>query len=543
VVCGANKYNSHPNATRTKRVEAYLNVKGGYKKFADAAGWRRPAHFPRPLLAYHARRFPERVFRGKYAHLFWPVTSSASCQSCSLHFGPMPTIVLSKIVENSGGMLLAKQSARFGVRVERRMAVVTSLRRELARRSLEQSRRFAQLNIYGLGLLALWNTVNIVLLPDQVDATVRAGWRGTALGAISLVGIGVATIAQPFFGRMSDNAPFADRRRPFILIGTALIIPSLAAFGWAPDFAVLVIAYVLMQLAGNFAQAAFQALIPDLADEQNRGLASGVKNAVSVLGSAIGLLGARALLDLPNGLAATLAYEALILIAVAALTYRWVPPVPPLPDQQRIQSLWDAIDPKVVWEDSTRIFKSQRVFRKAVWGQFLLLLGAYPAQRFLLFFLKDRFGIEDPAQTTAIALLVATLLGAVAAATAGGLSDHFGRIPVIRFSIVIVAIGLVGIALSPSVNAATLAGGVLGLGVGIFFSVNWALLSDDIPPGQCARAFGLANIATAGASALAGLFGPLVDIANAHFPDATYPITFGLAAAISLTSLKPFHEI
>jgi MFS family permease len=139
-------------------------------------------------------------------------------------------------------------------------------------------------------------------------------------------------------------------------------------------------------------------------------------------------------------------------------------------------------------------------------------------------------------------LLVATFFGAVAAATAGGLSDLLGRIPVIRLRIVIVAIGLIGIALSPSVNAATFAGGVLGLGVGMFISANWALLSDDIPPGQGARAYGLANIATAGASALAGLFGPVVDIANGHFPDATYPITFGLAAAIALTSLKPFHD-
>jgi MFS family permease len=109
------------------------------------------------------------------------------------------------------------------------------------------------LNIYGLGLLALWNTVNIVLLPDRVEDTVSSGWKGTALGAVSLVGIGVAAIAQPFFGRLSDNAPLPDRRRLFILIGTAVMVPCLAMFGWAPLFAVLVVAYMLMQLAGNLA--------------------------------------------------------------------------------------------------------------------------------------------------------------------------------------------------------------------------------------------------------------------------------------------------
>jgi hypothetical protein len=59
-----------PNATREKREEANLNVKGGDEKFADTAGWRRPAHFPRPLLAYHAGRFPKRVAASIFAHLF-----------------------------------------------------------------------------------------------------------------------------------------------------------------------------------------------------------------------------------------------------------------------------------------------------------------------------------------------------------------------------------------------------------------------------------------------------------------------------------------
>jgi MFS family permease len=107
----------------------------------------------------------------------------------------------------------------------------------------------------------------------------------------------------------------------------------------------------------------------------------------------------------------------------------------------------------------------------------------------------------------------------------------------------ITVIGLLGIAAAPTVTMATLAGGVLGLGVGVFFAVNWALLSDDIPEGRAARAYGLANISTAGASALAGLFGPLLDVSNAHFPHATYPVTFGIAAMVSLTSLIPFHKI
>src|SRR3954463_1977647 len=104
------------------------------------------------------------------------------------------------------------------------MEIATSLRRHAIHSSAALIWRYAKLNIYGLGLLALWDTVTIVLLPHRVEDTVGAGWRGTALGAITLIGIGVAAIVQPFAGRMSDHAPFSDRRRPFVLIGTAVMV-------------------------------------------------------------------------------------------------------------------------------------------------------------------------------------------------------------------------------------------------------------------------------------------------------------------------------
>ena len=52
--------------------------------------------------------------------------------------------------------------------------------------------------------------------------------------------------------------------------------------------------------------------------------------------------------------------------------------------------------------------------------------------------------------------------------------------------------------------------------VGAFQAVNWALLSDDVPRARRATAFGLANVATAGAGALSGVFGILVDVLNEH---------------------------
>jgi MFS family permease len=65
----------------------------------------------------------------------------------------------------------------------------------------------------------------------------------------------------------------------------------------------------------------------------------------------------------------------------------------------------------------------------------------------------------------------------------------------------------------------------VAVGVGAFQAVNWAVLSRAIPTGEGAQFFGLANIATAGASALAGLLGPFIDAANALLSVDAYHTT------------------
>jgi len=120
---------------------------------------------------------------------------------------------------------------------------------------------------------------------------------------------------------------------------------------------------------------------------------------------------------------------------------------------------------------------------------------------------------------------------------AGVLSDRIGRVLLLRVSIGITAIGLLGTAFAPSLLILAGTGSLLALGSGAFQAVNWALLSDYIPEGRGAQFYGLANIATAGASALAGLFGPVVDLANLLVPTGAYLIAFGLASLFTLASL------
>jgi MFS family permease len=431
---------------------------------------------------------------------------------------------------------------RAAARQQERTPLTDLIRKHL---SAEDARALSfglKINIYGLGLMALWNTVNTVILQIRVEATAPESLRGSALGLIGLLGVGMAALVQPFAGRASDAAALPDRRRPFIAAGTIIAIPSLLIFGWAPAFGILLLSYVVLQVATNIGQAAFQALIPDLVGERDKGIASGAKNLLSVVGAAIGLLGVRLLQALDLGIMIQLIYLAAVIAITAALTMIWVPEIPPLPEEKRKGGMASALNPRILWAAFRKTFREHATFRWAVIAQFLFLFGTYPAQRFLLFFLRDRFGGGAEGRAS-IGLAIAIVIAALAAVGAGAASDRIGRRPVLYGCLVAAGVGLVGVAFAPTLWLVALPGALLAGAVGAFQAVNWALLSDHVPENQAATAFGLANVATAGAGALSGIFGILVDVLNNFLAAGTWRVTFSLAALIAVSAAVPLHRI
>ncbi len=182
-----------------------------------------------------------------------------------------------------------------------------------------------------------------------------------------------------------------------------------------------------------------------------------------------------------------------------------------------------------------------RDFKLVLLTRFLFLLGLYPVQRFLLYFLEDRFGVEDPVTQASIAILGAVAIGAIASVVAGVVSDQVGRKPVLAVSIIGAGIGVLGVALLPTLLLVAVAGLLVAIGAGAFEGVNWATIADNIPEGEGARYFGVANMTTAGASAAVGLLGPLVDLLDRLLPAATYPSTFAIAGICVLTALIPLR--
>lgn len=89
---------------------------------------------------------------------------------------------------------------------------------------------------------------------------------------------------------------------------------------------------------------------------------------------------------------------------------------------------------------------------------------------------------------------------------------------------------------------------VFGLGLmAMWTTINTLVLPDRVeataPDRLQGSAIGLANIATAGAGAMAGVFGQLVDLLDALIPGSTYQLTFGLAALVTIASIAPLRKL
>ena len=93
--------------------------------------------------------------------------------------------------------------------------------------------------------------------------------------------------------------------------------------------------------------------------------------------------------------------------------------------------------------------------------------------------------------------------------------------------------------LAHDLNGLVLFAGVLGAGIGLYLSSNWALASRLAPKTQVGKFLGLTNLATAGASAFSRLLGFPVDWLNNTHPGAYlgYSALFVLGGAGALLSL------
>lgn len=347
------------------------------------------------------------------------------------------------------------------------------------------------LSVYWFGILTIWGGLNGVILPARVDAIDPAN-VGVLLAIMNGAAVVMAIVVQPTIGVISDyTASRWGRRKPYIVIGALLDVVFLAGIAFSQSYLAILAFLVLLQFSSNFAQGPFQGYVPDLVPARQVGLASGLMGVMIVLGQIAGV--GIATLGNPDALPlATLGLGvievATMIVLVASVDEGRVAPSRPGSWWRVATSAWgtDILGERnVLWLLLVR----------------LLFLGAVNVTALgLLYFERSHGQPSDGADTTLfVTTLVVGLATAAAALPGGRLSDRYGRRPMIWIACVVGSLGLAGVVVAPTPELAIAAFIPFGLGVGIFLSVDWALMTDVIPKHTTGRYMGILNAGTAAA--------------------------------------------
>ncbi len=454
---------------------------------------------------------------------------------------------------------------------------------------------YITINIYWFGLTAV-SQANGLIQPLLIQRFVSPEQQGTFYGNMRLYSLMVALLVQALAGMLSDRSMAKwGKRRPYILVGTLFNGVALIAIGASPVYWFMFVGVVFSQVASNIAHGAAQGLIPDLVPEDRRGRFSGVKAVMELLplilvALMIGPLIAKGQMWFGIGL-----QVALLLIAMAVTMFVREKPLTKKTDPldwkpfgrlvamtltfmvvillsgevvQWFGSRLDGDSPVTthlvvmglvglagmavavimgVWSSvqisiGRRAAKKNPSFTWWVINRLAFLVGATNLSTFAIYFLQGRLGYEgDAAAGPASQLkLIVGVLVLLFALPSGWLADKIGRKILVAISGILATIGTVILLLSPNMTVIMVGGCIVGAGIGMFFTANWALGTDIVPKKEAGKFLGISNLAGAGAGAVGSYIGgPIADYFTVNFPQTPglgYMLIFGIYAALFLIS-------
>ncbi|HET9142032.1 MFS transporter [Actinophytocola sp.] len=384
----------------------------------------------------------------------------------------------------------------------------------------------AAISLANVGLFTAWYGPIQVLLGKQAESLAPQS-KEAALGLVVGVGALFSMLANPVFGALSDRTTSRyGRRLPWTVLGALGGAVSLLLLAGAPNVAMMLLAWCLVQITLNAMFAAIVAAVPDQVPHPQRGMVGGWLGVAQTLGIVVGSGLAAAAGGLVAGYLACAAF-----LLVATVPYLMMRRDSVLPPGQRPPWNWRAF-----WISPRR----HPDFGWAWLTRFLINLGNAIAIVYLLYFLQDRVRYPDPegGVFTLTAIYAATLLLTV---VAGGIaSDRLGRrrIFVLVSGIVVAAAALI-LALVPTWTGAVIAAAILGLGFGVYTSVDFALMTEVLPAAtDRGKDLGVINIANTLPQVLApAIAAPIVT----HL--GGYPILYLVCATIGLTGAVLVYRI
>ncbi|CAM5600531.1 MFS transporter [Streptomyces canus] len=378
-----------------------------------------------------------------------------------------------------------------------------------------------------LANVAIWvgwyGPLQILLARQAEDFAPGTGMsKETLLAWVTGVGAVVSLAANPFFGALSDRTTARwGRRSPWIVAGAAGGALSLLVLAGAGGLWVMTLGWCLVQLTLNAAFAAVTAAVPDRVPRFQRGAVGGWIGAAQILGAVVGT----GLATAAGGIAA--GYAACAVFTLAGVL--------PYVLRHRDLRLASADRPAWSWRSFARGFwLSPRRHPDFAWAwltRFLINLSNALVLLYLLYYLRDRLHYDDPEQGVLILTAVdsVALLGTV---VVGGVwSDRVGRRkPFVRWSGVLMAVATGVLAVWQTWPSAIVVAALLGVGLGVFMSVDFALMTDVLPTAlDRGKDLGVINVANALPQVAApAVAAPIVT----HL--GGYRVLYGVAAVVGL---------
>jgi MFS family permease len=368
------------------------------------------------------------------------------------------------------------------------------------------------LNAYWVGLSFMWNSIHPILLPAVLLNYVPDAKKNTYLGLLTFAGLIIAMFVQPLTGALSDGWKSRfGRRRPLAALGTSFDFVFLSVLAWGGGLAWLFIGYVGLQFSSNIAHGPMQGLLPDRVPRSQLGVASSLRTFMDMLSLVAASLLAGRLLDPITRDPAPIMLVVMSLLAVAAsITFFGVKEEPALGHE------------RTNWRTVPGAFQINFRENSSYWWligeRMLFLLGIYGIQVFAQYYLQDVLRVPDPPKQTGDLLAALTITMVTLVLLAGWMSDRYGAKRILAIGTFVAAGGMLLMPFATDMRGLMIFGSVLGGGIGLFLTSNWALANSLAPQEEAGKYLGLTNLATAGSAALSRLEGPVLDWLNAAWP-------------------------
>ncbi|QXJ22384.1 MFS transporter [Actinomadura graeca] len=379
-----------------------------------------------------------------------------------------------------------------------------------------------------------------ILLPSRIESLdpVDKVWNMamvTALGAVA------AVVSSPIAGALSDRTTSRfGRRRPWVAASTAVCAGALLALPMQTSLAGIAFCWILVHGGVNAMHAALCAAIPDRVPVDRRGMVSAIAGLAMPLGLVLGTL---LVSGVPVWAGAVLLGAVVAGLAVPYVLQHDEPahvahgtgPHEPT-ERTRLRSPGRLL---------TGLYVSPREHPDFAWalgGRFFAQLATSLATLYLLYFLRDEVGLDDPDGGVAVLSLLYTVGAVGSAVAAGRLSDRTGRRKVfVLASTLLMAAALTFMSMAPTWPVVLVSAAVIGAGYGIYIAIDQALVTQVLPEARDhAKDLGLVNMAGSGAVAVAPL------IAAQTVLHGGYSLLFTLAAGLAVVgglSIQPIRSV